>query len=188
MCTLGNGSGTLVIVSDYTITYIEEQNIFVVSSAISCCPICGKVLSYRDTCERVMLLEGRERRIYFIRRLKCQNCGKIHRELPDCLVPYKQYAAEVISGVLDGIVTPEDEDSVEYPSEVTMKRWRYWLKINQIRIENYLNSVGYHLLGFDDGLRKPSILLLEKFRSFNREWLETLLRFIYNSGGFLIHF
>ena len=30
-------------------------------------------------------------------------------------VPYKHYASEVISGVLDGIVTPEDDDSADYP-------------------------------------------------------------------------
>ena len=39
---------------------------------------------------------------FLIRRLKCSNCGRLHRELPDCLVPYKHYASEVISGVLDG--------------------------------------------------------------------------------------
>lgn len=54
-----------------------------------------------------MLLEGRERRIYIICRLKCHQCGRFHRELPDCLAPFKHYATEVISGALDGIVTPE---------------------------------------------------------------------------------
>ena len=63
------------------------------------------------------------RRRFLIRRLKCSSCGKLHRELPDCLVPYKHYASEVISGVLDGIVTPEDDDSADYPCEMTMLRW-----------------------------------------------------------------
>ena len=31
--------------------------------------------------------------------------------LPDCLVPYKHYNEETISGVLDDIVNPDDEDS-----------------------------------------------------------------------------
>lgn len=48
-------------------------------------------------------------------RLKCSSCGRLHRELPDCLVPYKHYASEVISSVLDGMVTPEDDDSADYP-------------------------------------------------------------------------
>lgn len=42
--------------------------------------------------------------------------------LPDCLVPYKHYNEETISGVLDDIVNPDDEDSEIYPSEKTMLR------------------------------------------------------------------
>ena len=93
---------------------MRKKIFFVESSAISYCPICGEPLAYRDSCQRIMLLEGRERRIYIIRRLKCHQCGRIHRELPDCLAPFKHYATEVISGVLDGIVTPEDDDSADY--------------------------------------------------------------------------
>ncbi len=35
------------------------------------------------------------------------------------LTPFKHYNEETISGVLDGIVTPEDEDSETSPSEDT---------------------------------------------------------------------
>ena len=75
---------------------------FVESSAISYCPVCGEPLSYRDSCVRIMRLEGGMKRRFLIRRLKCSNCGKLHRELPDCLVPYKHYASEVISGAFCG--------------------------------------------------------------------------------------
>ena len=73
---------------------------FVESSAISYCPVCGEPLSYRDSCVRIMRLEGGIKRRFLIRRLKCCNCGKLHRELPDCLAPYKHYASEVISGAI----------------------------------------------------------------------------------------
>ena len=66
-------------------------------------------LSYRDSCKRILLQEGQEgheRHVCIIRRMKCTKCGILHRELPDFLVPYKHYTAEVISGVLDGQVTP----------------------------------------------------------------------------------
>lgn len=133
-----------------------------------------------------MLLEGQECRTYKIRRLECKPCGKLHRELPDCLVPYKQYAAEVISGVLDGFVTPDDEDSANYPCVATMHRWQLWLTANQQRIDGYLKSIGYRLLGFGEELLKSSMPLLENLRSSTLEWLETILRFLYNSGGFLV--
>ena len=57
-----------------------------------------------------------------IRRFQCQNCHSYHNELPDCLVPYKHYEAEVIAGVLDEVILPEDLDSEDYPSFNTMLR------------------------------------------------------------------
>lgn len=133
-----------------------------------------------------MLLEGRERRVYSIRRLKCDHCEKIHRELPDCFAPYKQYSVEIISGALDGYISPEDADSADYPCEATLQCWKYWLIANWLRIDGYLKSMGYHLLGFREELLKTGLSLLEKLRSSNEWWLETILRFIYNSGGFLV--
>ena len=173
------------MVSDYTVTYDEEENILVKCSVTSYCPICGGALSYRDTCERIMLLEGRERRNYIIRRLKCCHCGRLHRELPDCLAPYKHYAAEVISGTLDGVITSEDEDYADYPCVATMKRWHHWLIANNLRVEECLKSAGCRLLGFGERYLKTGMTLLEKMRSSNVGWLEAILCFIYNSGGSL---
>lgn len=53
--------------------------------------------------------------------------------LPDCLVPYKHYNEETISGVLDDIVNPDDEDSEIYPSEKTMLRWHHWFIFKSIQ-------------------------------------------------------
>ena len=133
-----------------------------------------------------MRLEGGTKHRFRIRRLKCSGCGKLHRELPDCLVPYKHYATEVISGVLDGIVTPDDDDSADYPCERSMHRWHRWLESNKLRIEGYLKSTGYRLLGFSIGLLESQVPLLGKLRSSQPEWLETVLRFFYNSGSFLV--
>ena len=58
--------------------------------------------------------------------------------------------------------------------------------VNHQRIDGYLKSVGYRLLGFGEELLSTSMSLLDKLRSSNEEWLETILRFIYNSGGFLV--
>ena len=97
-----------------------RKTIFLIkSSAISYCPVCMEELSYRDSCKRIMLQEGHDRHVCIIRRMKCTKCGILHRELSDFLVPYKHYTAEVIFGVLDGQVTPDDEDSMDYPCEMT---------------------------------------------------------------------
>jgi len=67
-----------------------------------------------------------------------------------------------------------------------MYRWHHWLMVNHLRIDGYLKSAGYRLLGFGEELLSTSMSLLDKLRSSNEEWLETILRFIYNSGGFLV--
>lgn len=134
-----------------------------------------------------MKLEGGDRRCLRIERLQCTNdgCRRIHRALPACLVPYKHYATEVICGVLDEVITPEDKDAEDYSCEMTMLRWKYWLMANYLRMEGYLRSIGYRLLGLGEEFLTLEVSLLEKARTTNSSWLEAVLRMIYNSGGFL---
>lgn len=106
--------------------------------------------------------------------------------LPDMLVPYKHYKEETVSGVLDGIISPDDEDSENYPSEQTMSRWHHWFMKNRLNIEGQIKSIGYRLLGFKEELLKSGVSLLQHMRSsIPDEWLKTVLRYIYNSGNSL---
>ena len=106
--------------------------------------------------------------------------------LPDFLVKFKHYPAEVISGVLDGTVQPDDADSEDRPCEDTMKRWHHWFQANELRIDGILKSVGCRDLGFDEVLLRSGTSLLERLRKTSERWLETIHTFIYNSGGFLV--
>ena len=87
------------------------------------CPECRNRLSYYDTVRRIVLLKGRRKRRAYIRRLRCEQCRRIHRELPNYIFPYKQYEAEIIRGVIAGFITPETEGYEEYPCEETMRLW-----------------------------------------------------------------
>lgn len=87
------------------------------------CPFCQGNLRYRDSRPRIRKKEGGRKEQLMIRGFRCSNCHSYHNELPDCLVPYKHYETEVISGVLDKIITQEDLDSEDYPSFGTMLRW-----------------------------------------------------------------
>jgi len=129
--------------------------------------------------------EGGTRTYFLIRRLKCNHCKKLHRELPDCLVPHKHYSAEVISGALEGVLTPQDAETEDYPCEMTLQRWHVWMVLNTDRINGYLKSIGYQLLGFGEELLKSGTSLLHRLRSSSQRWLETIMRYIYNSGGCL---
>ena len=106
--------------------------------------------------------------------------------LPDLMVKFKQYSAEVISGVLDGIIHPDDMDSEDHPCEDTMKRWHHWFMANELRIDGILKSVGCRDLGFDEALLRSGITKQKKLRETSEKWLETIHTFIYNSGGFLV--
>lgn len=134
---------------------------------------------------RIRKKEGGTRERLMIRRFRCQNCHSYHNELPDCLVPYKHYEAEVIAGVLDEVILPEDLDSEDYPSFNTMLRWLQWFRENLQRIEGYLRTAGYQILNLGEELLFTPDLLLNKIRNRCQNWLELILRLIYNSGGFL---
>ena len=133
-------------------------------------------------------MEGGTKERLIIRRLKCTGCRVLHTELPDCLVPYKHYDSEVISGVIDGIVTPDDEDSADFPCEETMKRWLRWYKENKERIEGYLRNAIYRLLDNSDDFLISGVPLLNVIKDLevSPHWLGYILRVIYNSGNYLV--
>lgn len=87
------------------------------------CPDCGGKLKYYDTVRRIIRTSGRKTRHTKIRRLRCTHCGCLHRELPDYIFPYKQYDADIIRGVIEGLITCETYGYEDYPCEMTMFRW-----------------------------------------------------------------
>lgn len=88
------------------------------------CPKCGGELKYYDRTKRIMRIKYGKKEIIYIRRFRCLNCNKLHRELPDCIFPYKQYDAEIIRGVLEGFITGDTLGFENYPCEMTMLRWK----------------------------------------------------------------
>lgn len=147
------------------------------------CPSCGGDLRYRDRRKRILRWEGGEKNWLQIRRFRCSKCQHYHNELPDCILPYKHYAAEVISGVLDGIVTPDDAASEDYPSLMTMLRWIAWFTENLANIEGYLRSAQYRLWR-SSGMHSSAKLHLKAIRAATEKWLDAVMRIIYNSGGY----
>lgn len=95
---------------------IRENEIF--------CPKCGGILFYYDTVRRSVIGKyGNKRKIY-IRRVRCKQCHTLHRELPEDILPYKQYESDIIYGVLYGFITCNTFGFYDYPCEMTMSRWK----------------------------------------------------------------
>ena len=88
------------------------------------CPCCGGHLLYYDTVPRIALTKRRTKNHLKLRRLRCVKCNAIHREILDDILPYKQYEAEVIRGVLEGFITSDTLGFEDYPNEMTMSRWK----------------------------------------------------------------
>ena len=175
----------MVIISDYILKSESDSVMKVESRCVSFCPKCGKNLSYRDSRKRIMKQEGGKKSFLIIRRLCCPFCHTLHNELPDCITPRKQYSTETISGVLDEIVHPDDVDSEMYPCETTMIRWHHWLMANQIYIEEYIGHKK------NDKLDSPFDFeavpfSLDRYRKVCKNWLESILYFVYNTGGVLV--
>ncbi len=87
------------------------------------CPCCAGKLNYYDKVPRIIRAKRRITRWIEIRRFKCISCGKLHRELPDFIFPYKQYDADIIRGVLEGYITSDTIGYEDYPCEAIMDKW-----------------------------------------------------------------
>ena len=107
-----SGIKTMFSVSNFELRHNEADVFYVESNDIvPPCPSCRGKLVYRDCKRRIVKNEGGTRKWLMIRRFRCSKCMKLHNELPSVVLPYKHYDGEVISGVLEKVVTPGDLDS-----------------------------------------------------------------------------
>ncbi len=100
-----------------------------ITNNASNCPNCGGGLKYYDSVGRFIKSKGGVRKKIKMKRFRCVECKRLHRETPETVIPYKQYESEVITGVLYGYITPDTIGFEDYPCEVTMDRWSRELHI-----------------------------------------------------------
>ena len=93
------------------------------------CQICGTTLKYYDSVSRIVRSRARKTDYVKVPRFRCPHCGEIHRKLPENILPYKQYEAEIIRGVIEGLITCETYGFEDYPCEMTMMRWKFSQKL-----------------------------------------------------------
>ena len=163
---------------------------FLPDSSEYLCPECKDgLLQFRDYCKRIRKLEGGDKEWISIPRHQCDNasCKRIHRMLPDFLVPFKHYQESVIADAIDDRIIPEESD--DRPSVQTVIRWKCWLIMNAANIDGLLKSIAHRELSFSSELMESSVSLLTELRKRIPDgWLKEILRFIYNSGARLTAF
>jgi len=88
------------------------------------CPICNAMLTEIGVRLRKVISPEGDKEVLQIRRMRCEECGKIHHELPDYLVPYKRHCAETIEKV-----TADNLGDVPCEPAVVHKIKAWWLAI-----------------------------------------------------------
>src|SRR5690554_6190024 len=118
---------------------------------------------------RVWYKSSGEKDRLIIRRLQCEDCKRIHHELPDILVPYKRYDAESIEGTVSA---PARLDIVADGS--TLYRWRIWFLVWAVHAQGCLQSIS---LRFN--------LSVESSSALSQSALQTLGRYVGDAAGWL---
>lgn len=170
----------MYIISNYSIIFNENLNInCVVVDNNPSCPDCGQSMIHYDSRKRIRRDENGIFDFIRVRRLYCSVCKKYHTELPDELIPYKHYKAEVIEGVLEDIVHDSDLDSDKYPSTSTMNNWVLWFKAFMATAVKFLNISVYLPDSLDFYNLKCEIQMLkEQALVKHMYWLPTVIRIL----------
>jgi len=100
-------------------------------------PCCGEEMCVIGSRKRKIMSGAGDQRIFVIRRMRCNQCKKIHHELPDCVLPYKRYEAECVEQV---IVEVETEVSVA-ADDATLRRWKNWFHEHAAYLLGALRSI-----------------------------------------------
>ncbi len=121
-----------------------------------------------------------------IERRRCvnQGCRISHRLIPDILIPYKHYEADLIEDVIDGVITEDDLETEDYPCEATMGRWRLWAVELLKNAEGQIRAAAYRILDLSEGFLRSTESLLERIQErIPQGWLSVALRIMINTGG-----
>lgn len=110
------------------------------------CPTCHGVLKHYDRRRRYLVDEHGEKHTYWLRRLRCVKCKRLHTEIPDLIVPYKRYGAAVIVSVAEG------KDTSVPHEERTRQKIKAWCK----KVTTHLQGVWRHLVV--SGFASPNIV------------------------------
>lgn len=127
---------------------------------------------------RVWYRSSGEKDRLIIRRLRCEDCNRIHHELPDFLVPYKRYDAESIEGTLS---EPSRLDIAADGS--TLARWRIWFLAWAVYAQGCLHSISIRFnlsVESASALSQSALQTLGRYVGDEANWLSRCVRPIVN--------
>ena len=64
------------------------------------CPVCGGTLKLYDHVMRMIKIQKGVKTYIYIRRLRCTKCGRVHRELPEHIIPHIHYDKAIVNKIV----------------------------------------------------------------------------------------
>ena len=166
----------MVIVSLFKLSHNELSGIFTItSSEIICCPLCNGELSYRDSRLRTLKDFIGEHCRFFLRRLRCPKCEKLHTELPSIIQPYRHYCSDAIQSVLDGNEAGCGADNS------TIRRWKTEFATAESDINQRLAAVYTQMTDATVPIETPS-KIFSVIKATCKHWLAFVMTLLINSG------
>ena len=168
----------MIIVPEFEIKYNEKTGIYTIISMVACkCPLCGGALYHRDYKARNSKKLNGAVWHFMLRRLLCDDCAKLHTEIPDIIQPFKHYDSETIQSVIDG-----GEKAMDcVADESTINRWKYDFAKAAPDIEQRLASV--YVQETDSAVPiLSSTTMLAYIRAMQKRWLAFVMVLLINNG------
>jgi len=168
----------MIIVSLFKLNHNESLGIFTITAKENiCCPLCNGELIYRDSRPRKLKNLLGEVWNFFLRRLRCQVCKKLHTELPSIIQPYKHYDSNAIQSVLDGSV-----NTSTFVADVsTIRRWKTEFAKAESDISQKLTSV-YAQMTDEKVPIGDSVHIMDRVKIKTKHWLAFVTKLLINSG------
>ena len=144
--------------------YFKNGSIIFTGSDRIPCPLCGGNLHVRGTCSRKLRRKDGTK-LYRLRVMECDDCGKTHRELPPEAIPYKRLDTETVCEIAQ---TPEKQH-LEHTETSTWRRICAWIS------------------WFFQYAQKALEIVWNTDNAFSEQGLAALVRVTVNSGKWIQH-
>lgn len=128
----------MIITKNYTISFDKYLGVYrVINLNEERCPKCGGAIHCIGL-RRRKIYTREEKRVLYVRRLRCNECLSIHHELPDFVFPYKRYTLEIIKEIVNGL---DHDVPCEYSTILRIRKWFRKVKSTVCeKISNYIDN------------------------------------------------
>jgi hypothetical protein len=174
----------MIIITSFKLNYNYKNDVYSVvpdeadeTRSEARCPLCGGLVTYRDSKRRDSKNLAGEIRHFSLRRLFCAKCEKLHTEIPSIIQPYKHYDSKTIQSVLDGSA----EAGACVADDSTIRRWKADFAETEPDITLRLASIYARAAYGTAPILSPGMPLVDVRANIER-WLAFVMALLINSG------